>query len=310
MLLAAMDTRVQALVIGVPILLIILIATTVGSNKKQLESAGIPTEGAIAADQGTSGADNNAVPGKEGPMAGGNEHPSMPPGAADDITPPTGDGSGAMLRVGPVRLVNLTVLGLPLGQDLPPPTADLTGVRLDPDGIYQLEFAAEGMSDHKWAFEITGGMLSDMLLESYPPQLGNPRNSMSSTSPQFGFKVEKGNTQPVIIVVKVSDAANTYAKTLLIPTTDFSMESGQDYAAGEVLIGLVEGMTVADNEVTEFLRVHELQLIDSLSEGTVLHVREARDERMRTPFDIHAQVIWDPIVRYAEPNYIARIQGN
>ncbi|HYE80252.1 MAG TPA: hypothetical protein VEI97_19930 [bacterium] len=313
-----MDTRALSLIIGVPLVVVLLIMLAVTRNKKDLEAAGIPTKGAIAADQGDSGGDNNALS-QFGPVQGGGEQPDLPADvdrAADALDDPMAPMTPLVpIPAGTIGLLAVRTLGLPGDTPLPPPTQDLAAVRLDPEGVYQIEMgigAAAGTTPPPvtWSFEIQGGEISDIILESYPPQLGNPRGSLTNSAGSVALEVDDEREEPVFLTVRAQGGGRTWEKVLLLATDDYELDP-EDYVEGTVLIGLASGVTGADDRVNEMLRTHELQLKSSLMDGTVIEAMDGRTrgEPKRTPLELHAELIWEPIVRYAEPNYIARVQS-
>ena len=193
-------------------------------------------------------------------------------------------------------------LGAPIGMTLPSPTHDLAGLMLQPDWVYQLEMADPATNDQNWSFEIEGGVMSTMLLESYPPQLGKGETKLEQVGPCVAFKVDPAWHRPVLITAHHGDDEKI---VMLRPEV---LDKAVEYAPGELLIGLAKGITARDPAVGALLKAHGLVQEGTLLGETVVHVRDTQSPP-RDVFDLHAALIWDPLIRYAEPNYIAHTMG-
>lgn len=222
--------------------------------------------------------------------------------------PIAGKGAEPMTRQA-IRLSKLSVLGAPLGIELPAPVDTFAAWTLDPDWVYSLDLSPTVVcEDCTWEFELRGALGSTIIMESYPPQLGNPSATVTSDYGSLGFKVTPGWTLLVAVDVKLRQGETVKAaKQYLARTTEFD-PSRTEMVPGEILIGLAEGLKALDPAVIAFLGRMKLETKQELLDGTVILVHDP-DQPEEDPLALHARVIGDPVVAYAEPNYIARTQA-
>lgn len=263
---------------------------------------GVPPDKAAASDVSAEttadlSGDGGAIPGNSG-SADTAESSGQP---SDDATPqqPLPENQEASA----VQFSPIQVIGYPIdSSSVPSPLPVLASEALQPDYVYQLSW--EGPAGSNWQVALRGAKGSELILESFPPQLGNPQADLDLDGTSFAFKVDADFTHLVSMTLEGELADGTaFYKTYFGKTTSYDPDS-IDAVAGEVLIGLQPGHLAQDPDIQQLLTDAKLTFVSSLNSDSVIHAKAAPSDTSDF-LALHARVIGDPRVQYAEPNYIA-----
>lgn len=203
----------------------------------------------------------------------------------------------------PLKIKAVDVVGYPLDLPAPPPPpANLWSLPLDPGFLYQCQWTAPEGATFQAQFQ--GALASDLLMESFPPQLGNPRPEVDLATPFVAFRVEPDWEGFVTLSLREFGPDGTMRQKQYYGRTTAFDPTSVELVPGEVLIGLQPGFTASDPQIAALLQASELTKVGELLDGSVVHARST----IEPPPDflvLHGAVIGDDRVEYAEPNFIA-----
>ncbi|MEO7993487.1 MAG: hypothetical protein ABI743_03740 [bacterium] len=241
--------------------------------------------------------------------------PGSVPGSSGDSVATAGD---AVPQIPPVEelpalpavpqallLDYMTCLGLPIGEELPAKSREIGTWRFDPSGIYQIacvvtDDANQPIPNLTWNFTIRGGKMSDILLESYPPQLGNGVDAIALQTGVVAFQLDPGRREPASLGIKATDGTTTWEKTILLVPSDMDSTT-LEMVPAEVLLGLASGATATPKLVVD-LKLDQIDVVEHIGDFA-LHLKDT-SAAPRDPWVLQDLLLWRPEVRYVEPNYI------